>query len=180
MYISIICIYMHIYIYICLYIYYIYIYIYMYIYIYIHLYIYICLYIGCLVADVKDVSELAPLLFVPQLLFAGFFIRTSLIPIFLRWAQYLCAIKYAINLVLLTEFNVLNKVSESTYFYGNRINGKNTCQLHITDQKYPFLFHYFLSFSIIKIYIFINNHINNFKIKLYRHAQAVPGRIVNP
>ena len=27
--------------------------------------------IGCLVADVKDVSELAPLLFVPQLLFAG-------------------------------------------------------------------------------------------------------------
>ena len=44
--------------------------------------------------------------FVP---FVGFFIRTSLIPIFLRWAQYLCAIKYAVNLVLLTEFNVLNK-----------------------------------------------------------------------
>jgi hypothetical protein len=32
-----------------------------------------------------------------------------LIPVFLRWAQYLCAIKYAVNLVLLTEFNVLNK-----------------------------------------------------------------------
>lgn len=28
---------------------------------------------------------------------------------FLRWAQYLCAIKYAVNLVLLTEFNVLNE-----------------------------------------------------------------------
>jgi hypothetical protein len=41
--------------------------------------------------------------------YVGFFIRTSLIPIFLRWAQYLCAIKYAINLVLLTEFNLLNK-----------------------------------------------------------------------
>ena len=27
--------------------------------------------IGCLVTDVKDVTELAPLLFVPQLLFAG-------------------------------------------------------------------------------------------------------------
>ena len=50
-------------------------------------------------------TELAPLLFVPQLLFAGFFIRTSLIPIFLRWAQYLCALKYALNLVLLTEFS---------------------------------------------------------------------------
>ena len=28
----------------------------------------------------------------------------SKIPIFLRWAQYLCSLKYAINLVLLTEF----------------------------------------------------------------------------
>jgi hypothetical protein len=136
------------------------------------LFSHIAVMIGCLVTDVKDVSELAPLLFVPQLLFAGdffacivspvtcertlslypicysryhltlawrgtdeqddifllllpsfhcwmtinffsfykgFFIRTSLIPVFLRWAQYLCAIKYAINLVLLTEFNVLNK-----------------------------------------------------------------------
>ena len=27
--------------------------------------------IGCLVSDVKDATELAPLLFVPQLLFAG-------------------------------------------------------------------------------------------------------------
>ena len=27
--------------------------------------------IGCLVPDVKDVSELAPILLVPQLLFAG-------------------------------------------------------------------------------------------------------------
>ena len=39
---------------------------------------------------------------------SGFFIRTSLIPVFLRWAQYLCALKYAINLVLLTEFNLDN------------------------------------------------------------------------
>jgi len=61
--------------------------------------------IGCLVSDVKDATELAPLLFVPQLLFSGFFINTSKIPVFLRWAQYLCALKYAINLVLLTEFS---------------------------------------------------------------------------
>lgn len=60
--------------------------------------------IGCLVPDVKDVTELAPLLFVPQILFGGFFIRTSQIPIFLRWAQYLCGMKYAMNLVLMTEF----------------------------------------------------------------------------
>jgi ABC-type multidrug transport system ATPase subunit len=61
--------------------------------------------LGCLVGNAKQVTELAPLLFVPQLLFAGFFIRTSLIPVFLRWAQWLCALKYGINLILLTEFN---------------------------------------------------------------------------
>eukprot|EP01038_Epipyxis_sp_PR26KG_P005004 gene5004-6989_t len=61
-------------------------------------------FLGCSVVDVKDVTELAPLLFVPQLLFAGFFIRTSQIPVFLRWAQYLCGFKYGMNLVLLNEF----------------------------------------------------------------------------
>jgi len=64
--------------------------------------------LGCAVPDVKSVQEMAPLLFVPQLLFAGFFIQTSQIPVFLRWAQYLCGIKYAMNLTLLTEFNKAN------------------------------------------------------------------------
>ena len=60
---------------------------------------------GCVMNDVKDVTEAAPLLFVPQPLFAGFFIRTSQIPVFLRWAQYICSLKYAINLILILEFN---------------------------------------------------------------------------
>ena len=60
--------------------------------------------LGCMLSDVRDVTEMAPLLFVPQMLFAGFFIRTSQIPVFLRWAQYLCSIKYSINIILLTEF----------------------------------------------------------------------------
>eukprot|EP01039_Chlorochromonas_danica_P003087 gene3087-3375_t len=61
---------------------------------------------GCLVSDVKQVTELAPLLFVPQMLFVGFFISTSKIPVFLRWAQYLCSLKYSMNLVLITEFDL--------------------------------------------------------------------------
>lgn len=64
----------------------------------------IALLLGCIVPDAKVVTELSPLLFVPQLLFCGFFIRTSLVPVFLRWAQYLCSLKYSLNLVLLTEF----------------------------------------------------------------------------
>ena len=41
--------------------------------------------LGCLVSDVKQASEFGPLLFVPQILFAGFFIKNSQIPIWLRW-----------------------------------------------------------------------------------------------
>jgi hypothetical protein len=62
--------------------------------------------LGCLVPNVKDVTELTPIVFLPQILFAGFFIRTTLIPKFLRWAQYLCGIKYALNLAIMTEFQV--------------------------------------------------------------------------
>jgi ABC-type multidrug transport system permease subunit len=61
--------------------------------------------LGCVVNDVKTASELAPLIFIPQLLFAGFYIRTSLIPVFLRWAQYLCSLKYGINLVMITQIS---------------------------------------------------------------------------
>jgi len=43
--------------------------------------------LGCSVPDVKTVSELAPAVFVPQMLFAGFFVRIDQIPIYLRWVQ---------------------------------------------------------------------------------------------
>jgi hypothetical protein len=60
--------------------------------------------LGCLVPNVKDVTELVPLVYLPQIFFAGFLIRTEQIPVFLRWAQYLCGIKYAVNLAIMTEF----------------------------------------------------------------------------
>jgi ABC-type multidrug transport system permease subunit len=65
----------------------------------------VAIFLGSIVTDVKDAAELSTLLFVPQLLFAGFFIRTEQIPVFMRWAQYLCSLKYALNLILLEEFN---------------------------------------------------------------------------
>lgn len=60
--------------------------------------------LGCLVPDPKQAQEMVPLLLVPQILFAGFFIRTSQIPIWLRWAQYLCGLKYGINIMIINEF----------------------------------------------------------------------------
>jgi ABC-type multidrug transport system permease subunit len=44
--------------------------------------------LGCAVEDPKLAEEMLPLLFVPQMLFAGFFVTPTLIPVWLRWAQY--------------------------------------------------------------------------------------------
>ena len=60
--------------------------------------------IGSLVEDPKVAAELMPVLIVPQLMFSGFFISTDLIPSFLRWAQYLCSLTYAVRLSLKYEF----------------------------------------------------------------------------
>lgn len=60
---------------------------------------------GCLAANAKQAVEATPAIFVPQILFAGFFIKTTQIPVWIRWAQYLCSLKFAINLHMIIEFS---------------------------------------------------------------------------
>jgi len=62
------------------------------------------IFIGSCVENPAVAAELMPALIVPQLLFSGFFIQVNLIPEFLRWAQYLCSLTYAIRLASLYEF----------------------------------------------------------------------------
>lgn len=73
--------------------------------------------LGCAVEDPKMATEFLPLLFVPQLLFAGFFVRTELIPVWLRWAQYLCSLTYGVRLALLSEFGECAKANEKNPCY---------------------------------------------------------------
>mmetsp|Transcript_28071 Transcript_28071/g.63580 ORF Transcript_28071/g.63580 Transcript_28071/m.63580 type:complete len:624 (+) Transcript_28071:148-2019(+) len=65
----------------------------------------LALILGAGLSNVKAVTELANLVFVPQILFGGFFIRMSQVPIWLRWAQYLCGLAYGTKLAFITEFN---------------------------------------------------------------------------
>ena len=59
--------------------------------------------IGASVPTVTVALQCAPLLFLPQMMYAGLFISIAKIPAYLRWAQQLCALKYGINLVMLNE-----------------------------------------------------------------------------
>eukprot|EP00931_Biecheleriopsis_adriatica_P008404 TRINITY_DN109599_c0_g1_i1.p1 TRINITY_DN109599_c0_g1~~TRINITY_DN109599_c0_g1_i1.p1 ORF type:complete len:625 (+),score=149.82 TRINITY_DN109599_c0_g1_i1:59-1933(+) len=60
--------------------------------------------VGSIAANPEVAQQAAPAVFVPQLLFAGFFIKSDQIPVFLRWAQYTCSLKYGMNLYILNEF----------------------------------------------------------------------------
>jgi len=60
--------------------------------------------LGCAVEDPKLGQEMLPILFVPQMLFAGFFVAPGLIPSWLRWARYLCTLTYSVRILLVEEF----------------------------------------------------------------------------
>ena len=64
----------------------------------------VALWLGSIAGVPKIAQELLPILYVPQMLFAGFFVATSLIPVWLRWVQYVCFLTYAIRIGLLAEF----------------------------------------------------------------------------
>jgi hypothetical protein len=65
----------------------------------------LAVFLGCSVEDPKMAQELLPLLFVPQMLFAGFFVAPHLIPSWLSWARYLCSLTYGVRILLVAEFH---------------------------------------------------------------------------
>lgn len=60
--------------------------------------------LGCAVTDAKLAQEMLPILFVPQLLFSGFFVSPSLMPNWLAWARYLFALTYSVRIGVTEEF----------------------------------------------------------------------------
>ena len=59
---------------------------------------------GCVATNVQEAVQAVPAIFMPQVLFAGLFVRVDQIPAWVRWGQYLCSLKYGINLFLANEF----------------------------------------------------------------------------
>jgi ABC-type multidrug transport system permease subunit len=61
--------------------------------------------VGCSVKEPDVAVEFLPLLLVPQILFSGFFVPPDLIPVWLRWLQYIFPLTYAVKLVMVAEFD---------------------------------------------------------------------------
>ena len=60
--------------------------------------------IGSLVANPSMAVEFLPVCFIPQLLFAGFFVRPELIPAWLRWLMYIFPLTYGVRIHMSKEF----------------------------------------------------------------------------
>eukprot|EP00591_Stephanopyxis_turris_P014818 CAMPEP_0195539598 /NCGR_PEP_ID=MMETSP0794_2-20130614/50136_1 /TAXON_ID=515487 /ORGANISM="Stephanopyxis turris, Strain CCMP 815" /LENGTH=501 /DNA_ID=CAMNT_0040673637 /DNA_START=420 /DNA_END=1922 /DNA_ORIENTATION=- len=78
--------------------------------------------LASLVENPKMATELLPLVIVPQMLLAGFFISSDLIPEFIRWTQVLCSLAYAIRLALLSEFGNCESAICTSYLASNDVN----------------------------------------------------------
>mmetsp|Transcript_136032 Transcript_136032/g.435104 ORF Transcript_136032/g.435104 Transcript_136032/m.435104 type:complete len:139 (+) Transcript_136032:1540-1956(+) len=75
---------------------------------------------ACLISDAKKAIEAAPGLFVPQILFAGFFIKMEQLPSFMRWLQYICSLKWGMNILIINEFEDVS--GGTTLLNANDIN----------------------------------------------------------
>ena len=59
---------------------------------------------ACAGSDQKLAAESLPAIFTPQILFAGFFVTPDLMPVWIRWVQYVCPLTYVIRILLVAEF----------------------------------------------------------------------------
>jgi len=65
----------------------------------------LAVFLGSYTKDPRDSKELIPMLLLPQLLFSGFFVSLSSIPIWLQWLQWVVPLTYTFRLVIGEEFS---------------------------------------------------------------------------
>eukprot|EP01065_Artemidia_motanka_P011495 TRINITY_DN161_c0_g2_i1.p1 TRINITY_DN161_c0_g2~~TRINITY_DN161_c0_g2_i1.p1 ORF type:complete len:639 (+),score=227.31 TRINITY_DN161_c0_g2_i1:71-1918(+) len=61
--------------------------------------------LGAATTTAEVAVNLLPLALVPQILLSGFFVASEDIPVWIRWTQWICPMKYTVNLALITEFD---------------------------------------------------------------------------
>jgi hypothetical protein len=53
--------------------------------------------------NARIAQQLLPVIFIPRLLFSGYFVSSDLVPKLLRWSQYVCVLTYAVRLLMLED-----------------------------------------------------------------------------
>ena len=63
---------------------------------------------GAATTRAETAVNLVPAVYVPQILFSGFFISSDQVPVWLRWLQWICPLKYGISLATVVELGNQN------------------------------------------------------------------------
>ena len=61
--------------------------------------------LGAATSSAETAVNMLPGIFIPQILFSGFFISSELIPVWMRWMQWICPLKYGVSLATIAEFS---------------------------------------------------------------------------
>ncbi len=88
--------------------------------------LWVCLVLLWLLYLRLPMNEMLPILFVPQVLFAWFFVAPDPMPSWLRWARYLCTLTYAaVRIYIVKEFYDCNPADPVGNGNGNRMVDKS-------------------------------------------------------
>ena len=109
--------------------------------------------LGCAVEEPKLGQEMLPILFVPQMLFAGFFVTPDLIPAWLRWAQYLCTLTYALRIMLVEEFEDCDPANPEANNACNRLLSNVEADPDDTYWYWIVLLVLFASFRLLALFV---------------------------
>eukprot|EP00927_Polykrikos_kofoidii_P061397 TRINITY_DN56232_c0_g1_i1.p1 TRINITY_DN56232_c0_g1~~TRINITY_DN56232_c0_g1_i1.p1 ORF type:complete len:669 (+),score=82.34 TRINITY_DN56232_c0_g1_i1:76-2082(+) len=73
----------------------------------------LCLVTCCAASSARSATQLSLLVLIPQMLFSGLFLPVEEIPFILRSMKWYCPLKYAINLLVITEFDYVRRTLDS-------------------------------------------------------------------
>jgi ABC-type multidrug transport system ATPase subunit/ABC-type multidrug transport system permease subunit len=114
--------------------------------------------IGCAVKNPSVAVEYLPAVFMPQILFSGFFVPPELMPDWLAWIRFICPLTYGVRIVVAAEFDsscpdVVNPVSNVTINYCDEI--LNNVGTDVDDYWWYFLVLacLFIGFRLLALFV---------------------------
>merc|ERR1712157_186698 len=64
----------------------------------------IAIMIGSIIDEVRMAQQFLQIVLIPQVLLCGYFIPSHYIPSWLRWAEWICSLKYGVQLAIIYEY----------------------------------------------------------------------------
>lgn len=78
--------------------------------------------------------SIVPVTLMPLVIFSGYFVNTSTIPVYFDWIKYLSSVKYAFDIMVITEFSGLEFAADDDE--GDPISGEDIIDQYVGSDSY--------------------------------------------